>query len=109
VRSNVPQTYGTATTPVNSTPIQGTALYDLFWARMDYMLHKSNTWPTCQDALAKAKAGSVHGSNAALCNSTNVDDYSPGQLKRMYVQKVNRDFPTSAPPGPTRALDRPPL
>ena len=35
----------TATTsPLAGTPILGTAIYDVFWARLDYLLGKRNDW-----------------------------------------------------------------
>lgn len=85
----------TTTTPIGAVPtgnggaapltgpatgggmVQGTAIYDLFWTRMDYLLGHSDHWETCPEADAKVTAKAVWGSNEALCNSFNVKDAAP--------------------------------
>lgn len=57
--------------------VNGTAIYDLFWARMAYLLGQRATWMTCIEADARVKAGTVWGTNEALCNSFNVKDETP--------------------------------
>lgn len=59
--------------------VNGTAIYDLFWARMAYLLGQRDTWMSCAEADARVKAGTVWGTNEALCNSFNVKDETPVQ------------------------------
>lgn len=69
----------TATTmPMDGVPITGTAIYDVFWARMDYLLGKRPDWMTCEIADTRVKTGATWGSNEALCNSFNMKDAAPG-------------------------------
>lgn len=68
----------TATTmPMAGTPVNGTAIYDVFWSRMDYLLGKRPDWLNCQLADKRVKQGIVWGTNEALCNSFNVKDETP--------------------------------
>ena len=68
----------TATTmPMVGTPVDGTALYDVFWARMDYLLGKRAKWMDCKEADRRVKQGIVWGSNENLCNSFNIKDDRP--------------------------------
>ena len=57
--------------------VNGTAIYDLFWARMAYLLGQRDTWMSCAESDARVKAGTVWGMNEALCNSFNVKDQGP--------------------------------
>jgi len=57
--------------------VSGTALYDVFWARMDYLLGRRAEWMTCQTADARVSAGITWGLNEPLCNAFNVNDDSP--------------------------------
>jgi hypothetical protein len=58
---------------------EGTAIYDLFWARMAYLLGQRDMWMSCAESDARVKAGLVWGMNEALCNSFNVKDETPVQ------------------------------
>lgn len=60
-----------------ANPVQGTAIYDVFWARMDYLLGLRPDWMTCQMADARVSAKIVWGINDALCNSSNMKDQLP--------------------------------
>lgn len=66
--------------PAMAGNVTGSAIYDIFWARMDYLLGKSDKWMTCEESNARARAGIVWGSNEALCNSFNVKDQPPDEL-----------------------------
>lgn len=57
--------------------VAGTAIYDVFWARMDYLLGKSDEWMTCEDADSRVRAGITWGPNEALCNGFNMKDNHP--------------------------------
>lgn len=67
--------------PGGGNIVQGTAIYDVFWARMDYLLGKSDKWMTCEVADSRVKAGITWGSNEALCNSFNMKDHQPDKLQ----------------------------
>lgn len=57
--------------------VTGTAIYDVFWARMDFLMGKRDAWMTCDEANARVKSGATWGANEALCNSFNLEDKSP--------------------------------
>ncbi|WP_427183621.1 hypothetical protein ACL598_17530 [Bordetella bronchialis] len=67
-------------TPSLTNLVPGTAIYDVFWARMDYLLGLSQRWMTCEEAEARRKSGVVWGVNDALCNSFNMKDDVPEEL-----------------------------
>ena len=60
--------------------VPGTAIYDVFWARMDYLLGKTDKWMTCKESDARVYEKTVWGENAALCNGFNVNDAAPDGL-----------------------------
>lgn len=62
--------------------VAGTAIYDVFWARMDYLLGRTDKWMTCAEADARVKAGTTWGQNEALCNGFNVKDAAPETAPR---------------------------
>ncbi|WP_255631133.1 hypothetical protein [Caballeronia sp. dw_19] len=65
------------TLPGGVMPIQGTAIYEVFFARLEYLLGKRSDWMSCQESNDRVKAGTVWGSNDALCNSFNMTDTDP--------------------------------
>lgn len=67
-------------TPGMGGNVPGTAIYDVFWARMDYLLGKSEKWMTCEESDRRISTGAVWGPNEALCNSFNVKDNLPDEL-----------------------------
>ncbi|AEC22239.1 hypothetical protein PT7_P003 (plasmid) [Pusillimonas sp. T7-7] len=60
--------------------VPGTAIYDVFWARMDYLLGKNDKWMTCEEANSRVKAAITWGPNEALCNSFNMKDAAPDEM-----------------------------
>lgn len=64
-------------TPTIASGVPGTAIYDLFWSRLDYLLGKRAAWMTCKEANERVSQGIVFGPNDALCNSFNMKDDSP--------------------------------
>lgn len=66
-----------AALPGQGAPIDGTALYDVFWARMDYLLGRRPAWMTCEEADERVRKSVTWGSNEALCNSFNLADETP--------------------------------
>lgn len=74
--------YGVGSTGPTGGQTNGTALYDVFWARMEYLLGKRSQWMTCVEADDRVRNKIVWGSNEALCNSFNMQDEHPkGQAK----------------------------
>lgn len=65
------------TTPSMANLVQGTAIYDIYWSRLDYLLGINKHWMTCKEADQKVKDKKVWGNNEALCNSLNMDDKLP--------------------------------
>lgn len=57
--------------------VDGTALYDVFWSRMDYLLGKRKDWMTCAESNKRVDAEMVFGNNGPLCNSFNMTDTHP--------------------------------
>ena len=53
--------------PASSHSPDGPLVYKLFWKRMDYLLGKSDTWPTCADAKKWTKHDDVWGNINILC------------------------------------------
>lgn len=67
-----------ATMPgMTGMPTQGTALYALFWSRMDFLLGKSTDWIDCDDVKQWYKQQLVWGDKRALCDGFNITDSSP--------------------------------
>ena len=66
--------------PGGGNIVAGTAIYDVFWARMDYLLGKSDKWMSCEQADDRVKRKVTWGSNEALCNSFNMKNQSPPEL-----------------------------
>ena len=64
-------------TPMAGAPVDGTAIYDLFWTRMDYLLGKRKEWMSCKEADARVSKGIVWGLNEPLCLSLNTKDDTP--------------------------------
>jgi len=66
-----------STMPLGGETVTGTALYDVFWARLDFLLGKSTEWMTCDQSNQRVSQGVVTGTNKALCNSFNINDDLP--------------------------------
>lgn len=65
------------TGPMSGSPIMGTSVYDVFWARLDYMLGQSDHWMTCEESNKRVSDKVVWGANDSLCNSFNMKDALP--------------------------------
>ena len=63
------------TSPGPGLPFNSTAIYDLFWGRMDYLLGRRDAWMTCEEAKAREKEGITYGLLEPLCSLT--DDLTP--------------------------------
>lgn len=81
---------------------EGTAIYDLFWSRMAYLLGQRDTWMSCAESDSRVKAGVVWGVTDALCNSFNVKDGVPEGP--MVSAPGDLQHNLSLPDGPARIL-----
>lgn len=68
------------TTGLAGSPVNGTAIYDVFWSRMDYLLGKSEEWMDCEEAKARVREGLTWGDNDPLCSPFSVKDNLPPEL-----------------------------
>lgn len=66
--------------PGGGSIVPGTAIYDVFWARMDYLLGKSDKWMSCEESNARVAQKIVWGTNEALCNGFNMKDERPKEI-----------------------------
>lgn len=73
-------TWTAGTMPMAGSPVVGTAIYDVFWARLDYLLGKTDEWMTCDKANKRVSDGITWGANECLCNSFNMKDELPEKL-----------------------------
>ncbi|MFH1815407.1 MAG: hypothetical protein ABIF28_14780 [Pseudomonadota bacterium] len=67
----------TQTTPRIGGPVKGSAIYDLFWARMDHLLGVRPDWMSCAEAEARVSAGTTWGNKDALCAGYSFTDATP--------------------------------
>lgn len=73
-------TWTAGTMPMSGTPVMGTAIYDVFWARLDYLLGKTDEWMTCEQANKRVSDGITWGQLECLCNPFNIKDDLPEKL-----------------------------
>lgn len=67
--------------PLFGNPIKGNSLYELFWARMDYLLGKRSDWMTCEESNDRERKGITWGDNHPLCSATVKDQDPTGKKK----------------------------
>lgn len=70
----------TMTLPSQDDIIQGTAIYEIFWNRMDYVLGMSTSWPDCNLYKKKITENKVTGELTQICDSVTLDDKLPMNL-----------------------------
>jgi len=81
-------TVDTFMTPgLNGKPPVGPAVYELFWARMDYLLGKSDKWMTCEDMDVLIKEKKTYGITAVLCQPLTMDNKLPEELRKPEKEK----------------------
>lgn len=68
--------------PTMAGNVPGTAIYDVFWSRMDYLLGRVDKWMTCEEADHRQKFGPTWGDISALCNGFNLKDELPEELRK---------------------------
>lgn len=68
----------TTTTPTATGQVGSPAIYELFWARMDYMLGRSTKWTTCKDMRDLIHNKVTWGETDQLCSGlTMLGDLGP--------------------------------
>jgi hypothetical protein len=76
--SSQPGVYTASTMPFIGQPWPGNALHELFWRRVDYMLHRTDHWATCAEVKGASTSAAVFGPLDPLC-AFNADDFKPGE------------------------------
>lgn len=60
---------------MSQTPtVDGTAIYDLFWSRLEYVLGQRDDWMSCAQSEARQKSGDVWGNTGPLCDPLTTTD-----------------------------------
>lgn len=65
--------------------MESPALYDVFWARLDWMLGVRPDWMTCVESNRRIAQDIVVGKNDALCSITNENRF-PGETDRVVAR-----------------------
>lgn len=78
----------TITTPTIGTPIQGTAIYNMFWNRLDYLLGKTDQWMDCKQGLSKINKNETWGNLEHICDSVTIDDNYPENLSDAEIERI---------------------
>jgi len=73
---------GVVTSPTTKDYIQGNALYNLFYGRLDYFQKSSKTWITCDQFNKIMKTKKLWGKIEPLCQAFTIDDNSPEIVKK---------------------------
>lgn len=69
--------YGVMPGKAKDNAVEGTAIYDFFWDRMDYLLGKTPEWMSCEIAEEKIEKGIVWGEIKALCGILCLENNMP--------------------------------
>lgn len=69
--------YGLIDSDQKGALIQGTAIYQMFWKRLDFLLGRSLEWESCEMGLKKIKSMKTCGSLEHICDSLTLDDATP--------------------------------
>lgn len=91
---------GTVTTPTTGFPYQGTAIYEVFWSRLDYLLGLRNDWLDCALLNKRVKTKEVWGSTEPLCLLATVKNSLPDDLSDSEVERI---FGSDGPANSTEA------
>lgn len=82
----------TIASAMEGRPVNGTAIYDLFWSRFEYLIKKNNNWLTCKKADEKLDKKITWGLTEQLCNSFNVDDNVPEGVFVPIIPKTEEEL-----------------
>lgn len=85
------------TGPLAGRPVEGTAIYDLFWGRMDYLMGLRPDWMTCEMARDRVKQGIVWGRRDALCDPFNTRDQVPESARSSLPARPEMPIQSSGP------------
>lgn len=67
-------------TTFNTVPLKKNKVtYDVFWARMDYLLGKKKDWLTCDDVSNMFDKKETWGDDFAVCNGATLENNKPEQ------------------------------
>ena len=82
------------TSSILGMPVNGNAIYTIFWERMDYLMGKTDHWMTCDEINKKIKNKELFGGAEQLCLSATVDDKhpDPNYIKPKKTEKNDFDF-----------------
>ena len=69
--------YGILPAHAKDSSVEGTAIYDVFWSRIDYMLGRTPEWMSCEMSDKKIDEGLVWGENTALCSILYMENKTP--------------------------------
>lgn len=59
------------------SPVQGTAIYDTYWGRLEHLLGKDTQWVTCREAHKRLGEKTTWGVIEPLCNGLNMANLLP--------------------------------
>lgn len=81
--------------PTGMVPVTGTASYELFWSRVEYMAGTRKDWMTCKDANERLLVGVMWGPIFALCGSRLMDPVPTAPLIGTSSPKSLSTVPTA--------------
>ncbi len=79
---------GTVTAPTIGNPLQGTAIYDMFWSRLDFILGLRSDWLDCKSGLQKISKGETWGNLDNICDSVTLRDDYPLDLSDLEIERI---------------------
>jgi hypothetical protein len=94
---------------MSGMPVTGPALYDLFWARMDYLLGAKEYWMLCENINTSIRKKTTWGNVEPLCLDVTVKDNLPENAKIM--REPDKTFVSSggnvvqSKPGPKESTE----
>lgn len=104
--TTMPGVYAPTGSTTAGEPIGGTAVFELFWRRLDYMVHRTDEWATCRESDDRVSRGELVGPNDALCSHL-LPDHRPGEDLSLRAP-ANPAMPPTGHQVTGRAIDRAP-
>jgi hypothetical protein len=65
--TSLPGLYSPLSLSDRGAPVRGNVAYKLFWKQLEYMLHRTDDWSTCDDAAGWLRSGEAVGDNRPMC------------------------------------------
>lgn len=81
----------TVTTPTIGIPIEGTALFNLYWRSLDYVLGLTDRWEDCRDGLERVKRDETWGYLVNICDSVTLNNSYPDNLSDSEIERIFKD------------------